>query len=72
MIDSWETVAVAQAAGRNLRAAVAKGQQIVDRKNRELGAAYRKIAALEAELAELRGDRVARHRAVLLESLLQH
>ena len=72
MIDSWETVALAQEAGRNLRAAVAEGQQIVDRKNRELAAAYRKIAQLEAELAELRGERVARHRASLLESLSQH
>ena len=72
MIDSWETVALAQAAGRNLRAAVAEGQQIVDRKNRELAIANRKIARLEAELAELRRDRVARNRAALLESLSQH
>ncbi len=54
--------------GRAVRSLERDATAIIDARNIELAAAYRKIAALERELKTLRRDRAASNLA-LLESL---
>lgn len=56
---------MADAFGRRLRADAKNAQALVDRKNRQLGAANGRIASLEAEVAALRRERTARGLAIL-------
>lgn len=69
---SWETVAVIHAAQSNLREAVADGQAIVDRKNRQLQRANGRVARLESEVAQLRRERTARGMRILAAAAVRN
>ena len=72
MLDSWESVAIAQACARNMSEVVADAQAIVDRHAAASRRAHRQLGHVQRQNRELVAERTARHRQAIMDYLTRH